>query len=422
MIVLRPYLRFTLIISIFCLTFGPLLAQATGRWITRTPMPTARQEMSSTLFNGLLYIPGGLNAGGGVSTRIDIYDPASGEWLPNEVLPQAVHHTGLRTLNGNLVLPGGYIGNFFAISTLYQLDAETNDWLQLAPMNTPRGAHVAVVKDGKLYVIGGRNGSGLLNSTEVYDPSTNEWTTLQPMPTAREHIAGAVIDSLIYVVGGRTTITNDLTTLEAYNPVANRWTTKAAMPTARSGLTAATMNGKLYAIGGEFFASPTGVFEENEEYDPATDTWREMAPLPTPRHGMGAVTVEDTIFVIGGGPVAGFGVTNVNEGFTLSPLSTDVSEETIIKQVQLFQNYPNPFNGSTQISFELDRATQLKLSIYDVLGQPVRIVASGKFPAGAHKLLWNAIDDQGVAVSSGVYFYQLETERSQLTRRLLYIR
>ncbi len=410
------------VFTLLCLNLAPLLAQTTGRWITRTPMPTSRQEMSSTLFNGLLYVPGGLNAGGGVSSIIDIYDPASSQWLDSESLPQAVHHTGLRTLNGNLVLPGGYIGNFFAISTLYQLDSETNDWLQMAPMSTPRGAHVALVMAGKLYVIGGRNGNGLISSNEVYDPATNEWTTLQPMPTAREHIAGAVIDSLIYVVGGRTTITNDLTTLEAYNPATNRWSTKASMPTARSGLTAAAMNGRLYAIGGEFFAGQTGVFEENEEYDPVSNTWRTMAPLPTPRHGMGAVTVEDTIFVIGGGPVAGFGVTNVNEGFTLSPVSTESPEAIIIEDIRLFQNFPNPFNGTTQISFDLPRATRLKLTIFDVLGQPIRTIAEGTFPAGSHDLTWNATDNQGQLVSSGVYFYQLEADRSKTTRRLLYIR
>ena len=182
-------------------------------------------------------------------------------------------------------------------------------------MPTRRGAHSAVELDGKIYVLGGANAAGMaLTAVEMYDPATDSWSTLTAMPTPREHLAAAAIAPLIYVVGGRSLGDQGLTNnnvLEAYSPAEDRWISLRAMPTARGGLAAAVLERKLYVFGGEF----PGVFFQNEEYDPATNTWRTLARMPTARHGMGAVSVGNRIFVIGGGPVAGFGVTSVNEAF-----------------------------------------------------------------------------------------------------------
>ena len=292
-----------------------------GSWFTRAPLPTARQEMPLTLFNGKIYVPGGFNEEASGSSLVEVFDPSSNKWSSIPNLPTPLNHLTMVGLNDKLYVIGGYLGSsFIAHNKVYEYNFQTEDWNLKSPMFTSRGAHVSVEYDGKIYAIGGANSSGVLSVNEVYDPTSDSWTILEPMPTKQDHLAAAVLDSLIYVVGGRNSQFVNQRSLHAYSPASDSWHTLADMPTARGGLAAAAMNGKLYVFGGEFFSpGSSGVFKENEEYDPVTNTWRSVTSLRTPRHGMSAVTVADTIFVIGGGPVAGFGVTDVNQGFTFAP-------------------------------------------------------------------------------------------------------
>jgi DUF917 family protein len=74
----------------------------------------------------------------------------------------------------------------------------------------------------------------------------------------------------------------------------------------------------------------------------------------------------------------------------------------------LNQNYPNPFNPTTQIEYGLPVDGQVKLTVYDLLGQEVRSLVSGlDQSAGYHNIMWDARDNRGLAVSAGVYIYRL---------------
>ncbi|MDO9547885.1 MAG: T9SS type A sorting domain-containing protein [Candidatus Marinimicrobia bacterium] len=73
----------------------------------------------------------------------------------------------------------------------------------------------------------------------------------------------------------------------------------------------------------------------------------------------------------------------------------------------LHQNFPNPFNPTTQISFEMPMMGNVKLDIYNILGQKVRTLVSRELNAGFHVYEWNALNDAGQGLSAGVYIYQL---------------
>jgi cytoskeletal protein CcmA (bactofilin family) len=82
-----------------------------------------------------------------------------------------------------------------------------------------------------------------------------------------------------------------------------------------------------------------------------------------------------------------------------------------ITDYALAQNYPNPFNPSTKIGFLLPDAGNVTLKLYTITGQLVRTLASGNFSGGRHELVWDAKDDRGVQVSTGIYFYQIVVQR-----------
>ncbi len=73
----------------------------------------------------------------------------------------------------------------------------------------------------------------------------------------------------------------------------------------------------------------------------------------------------------------------------------------------LDQNYPNPFNPSTIIQYRLKEPTDVKLVIYNILGQQVMTIVNQVQKAGNYSVQWNAKDNYGSKVSSGVYFYRL---------------
>jgi hypothetical protein len=92
----------------------------------------------------------------------------------------------------------------------------------------------------------------------------------------------------------------------------------------------------------------------------------------------------------------------------------DHSNNTLPKSINLFQNYPNPFNPSTTISFTLPEKSRVVLSIYNELGEKVAVLLNGENEAGYHSIEWNA----GKFVS-GVYFYELKTEKYQTVKKLI---
>ncbi|MBC7187994.1 MAG: S8 family serine peptidase [Calditrichaeota bacterium] len=85
----------------------------------------------------------------------------------------------------------------------------------------------------------------------------------------------------------------------------------------------------------------------------------------------------------------------------------------------LYQNHPNPFNPTTEIRFSLPEATHIKLEIFNLLGRRVAAVIDTFLPAGEHKCQWQAVDDTGQRLPSGLYLYRLETRDYQATRKMI---
>jgi hypothetical protein len=126
---------------------------------------------------------------------------------------------------------------------------------------------------------------------------------------------------------------------------------------------------------------------------------------------------------------------NPNTNWEIVPKSvlfTDIDTTTVIKHynenhipniIQLYQNYPNPFNPQTTISYTVGAIHEsplqyVDLSIYNILGQKICTLVSGKQQAGKHQITWDATNYPG-----GVYFYQLSTGNGyKQTKKLILLK
>ena len=100
----------------------------------------------------------------------------------------------------------------------------------------------------------------------------------------------------------------------------------------------------------------------------------------------------------------------------------DVEDSTIPSDFALHGNYPNPFNPTTQIRFDLPNKNDVKINIYNMLGQKVKVFSMPNTPAGTHTITWNATNQSGQPLSAGVYLYQMIAEDFVKTRKMILLK
>ena len=87
--------------------------------------------------------------------------------------------------------------------------------------------------------------------------------------------------------------------------------------------------------------------------------------------------------------------------------------------LSLAQNYPNPFNSATTIEYALRSASRAVLEVYDLTGQRVRVLVDHYHEGGRYKIAWDALDEAGDPMSSGVYLMRLQALGRGETRKMM---
>jgi hypothetical protein len=100
----------------------------------------------------------------------------------------------------------------------------------------------------------------------------------------------------------------------------------------------------------------------------------------------------------------------------------DVAADHPVTPFALMQNTPNPLRSLTTLSYSMTAPGAVRLSIFDVRGRLIRTLVDGPRAAGLHEARWDARDEQGRQVRSGVYFYRLETPDGMNQRKMIVAR
>jgi hypothetical protein len=104
------------------------------------------------------------------------------------------------------------------------------------------------------------------------------------------------------------------------------------------------------------------------------------------------------------------------------PVELQKPEAILPEGYRLDQNYPNPFNPETQIVFALPEAGLVRLEVFNVLGQSVRLLLAEELPAGEHQVYFDGRGDDGRPLGSGVYFYRLQSDEFLATKKMVLLK
>ena len=236
-------------------------------WQAAAVLPTARVGLAAAVAgnHGICAIGGRSNPGGQLLNVVEAFFPTAFHWkaVPggwtggHATMPTARERPAAATgHDGRIYVLGGSNGSDSSTSapltTLEIYDATNDNWTTGHHLNTPRdSAAAATGPDGRIYAIGGFDGVHSLSSVEAYDVATNKWSPVASMATPRADLAAvAVHDGTIYALGGSHGGTVH-SSVEIYNPSRDNWTPGPTMTSRRMQFAAAIgPDGRLYAIGG----------------------------------------------------------------------------------------------------------------------------------------------------------------------------
>ena len=96
--------------------------------------------------------------------------------------------------------------------------------------------------------------------------------------------------------------------------------------------------------------------------------------------------------------------------------------ESLPSKFTLEQNYPNPFNPSTSIQFSIPCQTKVELNIYNIMGKKVRTLVNSTYSTGNYNTVWDGTNDNGISVSSGIYFYQIISDNQKIINKMSFMK
>lgn len=173
---------------------------------------------------------------------------------------------------------------------------------------------------------------------------------------------------------------------------------------------------KVSSIFEGFFYDRFTTFKEITYYQDQPDSilnefsWPEL--IETLAYGIGVVSV----FAVEGGPIRILQGCII-DGDTIGVITSAKDEQNIVNSFELFQNYPNPFNPTTTIKFSISGPQKVKLIVYSLLGEEIKVLVDEYKSSGTHSIIFDAD-----GLPSGVYICSLIAGKNTLSKKLILLK
>ncbi|XP_017347784.1 kelch-like protein 8 [Ictalurus punctatus] len=244
---------------------------------------------------GVLFCVGGRGGSGDPFRSIECYSISKNSWFFGPEMNSRRRHVGVISVEGKVYAVGGHDGSEH-LGNMEMFDPFTNKWMMKASMNTKRRGIALATLGGPIYAIGGLDDNSCFSDVERYDIEADRWSAVSPMNTPRGGVGSVALGSYVYAVGGNDGVAS-LSSVERFDPHLNKWTDVREMGQRRAGNGVSELNGCLYVVGGFDDNSP---LSSVERFDPRVNHWEYVAELTTPRGGVGVATVMGRVFAVGG--------------------------------------------------------------------------------------------------------------------------
>lgn len=280
----------------------------TGAWTSLSSMSDVRKEHALVCdSNNNIYAIGG-DTGIGATALVEKFDPGLGTWANITNMPGARRlHGAVIDDDDNIYVVGGYSdtgGPTAYQNTIYMWDGAS--WTTLSTMADRRRDHGTGMANGKIFVAGGLNDSGVVSSVEQYVIATNTWSSVGTMSVPRLTF-GCVTgtDGMIYLIGG---LEGDGSTSDALERIDSATGTVSTLVS----LTGARYNGdyaidsydRPVAVGGINAALGVPYLDTVERFDPDAGTWSSLSNLQYARFWHASIYDEDDVlYAISGGRI-----------------------------------------------------------------------------------------------------------------------
>jgi len=346
---------FRVFLSVFLLfvLVQEVAAQASRTWQDRAPMPTARTGVAAVVFNGMVYVMGGLDANGNILDVVEVYNPASNSWNTGPSLRTARYNFAAVVYEGQIYVLGGHDSDDESSKKVEVFSPSENRWESFDNLEEEREGLGAVVLNEELYVMGGANGSAdILRSVEILDTEDESWYVSDEweLDVPRALFGYIAIDEFAYSVGGFTSF-GPTGLVQEYNEDDGTRNLTSISP-GRGGLAAAYLDDSIFAMGGR--RSDNQVVNTVDRFFPSENRWEPAAAMKWERERFAAVTYEDELFVFGGNTTGGE-VLNSVEVLSMSvvPAVTNdllVTDEDVEMSINVLINDSDPEGGELSIS------------------------------------------------------------------------
>ena len=267
-----------------------------GIWSQKASRSTATYYSTAAEINGEMYVFGGYN-----SDEVWKYNPQDNVWTKKRNAPMSFYKASTIKLNTKLYV--------FYYEHLYEYNPATDIWTSKCSGGPDGwgGGSTAVEINGKIYVFGGFNEGYPAWGVWVYDPVTDSWSKKEynssNRPNARVNHSAVAINGKMYVFGGHNgSGVGGLFDLWEYDPVTNGWTQKANGPYLGHSSSSVVINGKMYVFGGTTCDSGGyySCYNSLWEYDPVNNTWTQDPSGATARYGSSAAAINGKMYIFGG--------------------------------------------------------------------------------------------------------------------------
>jgi hypothetical protein len=408
-------------------------------WERAGELPVPVYGAKAVVRDTLIYIIGGYSDSQDAALdTIQIYNPADNSWLetPYSLFTPRYGLNAHIYIDSLYVFGGVFDGSFLTLG-LEKWDFTSYPIIYSYNYNFNRIYAASVVYKDHLYIFGGYPDYDLLSNdsplqylvkynlptANVEDSlSVNRWYSdylpSQQMP--------ALVADNIYLFGGEYNGIRD--DIVCYDIGADSLRTVSKLYQERSYGAAVVLDSQqILIIAGVDGENRT--LRETEVYNVYENRNDEGPSLLKARSEITAVLYQDTVYVFGGKDSEGKAVPSI-EKITLLQIYEHLHAPTFVKSREAnrsavnlsLSNSPNPFNSTTSIRFNLAGPAQVKLSIYSVIGQKIKVLENNRLNAGSHSYTWNGTDGLQNLVPSGLYFCQLTAGSQSITHKLILLK